>query len=379
MKSEQIYNKKLSCFFDSKIFWGILIIILASAYGSAFIAGFRMPSTWTFNYYIPSFFDGLLKRGLIGSFFYFLGDIRFNYYFITAFEITVFLLLNILVIKNIATDKFLVIIFSAFLFSPLGPYLFDDIGYSEQLLFIFLVLALYLNSIVLGTVMMICAIYTHEIAIVTVIPLFYAYKFYKKTSLPLLIISALIIILNIIIYYWFFHVYEQVTIQAFKDVILAKANFGVRYDYFDLVYNPPIARHYNLAQYYKNSHLVFIGILSPLYILSGYLFYKTNRRIMDFFAGLIPPVLPLLAGGVAWDIERWLFLSACALIVCFYAARKSLSWFSVTLIVGVMISLSFFAELNFFTQRMPRALTTEGIYEFFQNGLWVEITKPPGL
>src|SRR5262245_21315032 len=56
----------------------------------AFYVGFRMPSLWSLNYFLPSVFEGFYRRSLPGSILYVLGDLRFSYYAIVVVQALIF-------------------------------------------------------------------------------------------------------------------------------------------------------------------------------------------------------------------------------------------------------------------------------------------------
>jgi hypothetical protein len=73
--------------------WFLLLVILL-AYVLAFTNGFRMPSLWSINYFLPSMFEGFYRRSLLGTLLFPLGELRFNYYTIASIQITIFIGLN---------------------------------------------------------------------------------------------------------------------------------------------------------------------------------------------------------------------------------------------------------------------------------------------
>src|SRR5215831_12505915 len=79
--------KRLSAAANVGLFLSLLI---------ALYVGFRAPSLWSVNYYIPSVFDGFWRRSLLGTLLYPLGALRFDYHFVAALQGLVLLVLMVL-------------------------------------------------------------------------------------------------------------------------------------------------------------------------------------------------------------------------------------------------------------------------------------------
>lgn len=74
---------------------GVLLALAIAVY-----VGFRMPNLWSLNYYIPSGFEGVWRRGLIGALLHPVGNLRFDYYFIAALQAVVLLALTVLLVRH---------------------------------------------------------------------------------------------------------------------------------------------------------------------------------------------------------------------------------------------------------------------------------------
>ena len=117
----------------------LLNFFLFIALGIACYRGFKLPSLWSINYYIPSFFDGFYRRGLAGTFLYVFGELRFNYYFIITVQFAVTAaLLSVIFRYVLRADITLKIVTILYFLAPTGGYLFDEVGYIDQLLYLLL-------------------------------------------------------------------------------------------------------------------------------------------------------------------------------------------------------------------------------------------------
>src|SRR5262245_7372899 len=113
----------------------------------ALYVGFRAPGLWSVNYYIPSAFDGFWRRSLLGSLLYPLGTLRFDYRFVASVQALVLLsLVALLVVHAWRSDLRIKLLAILFLVGPAGGYLFHEVGYVEQLLYLMLVAALALED-----------------------------------------------------------------------------------------------------------------------------------------------------------------------------------------------------------------------------------------
>src|SRR5262249_8126908 len=142
---------------------------------TALYVGFRLPNLWSANYYIPSVFDGFWRRSLLGTLLSPFGELRFDYHFLAALQGLVLLaLLALLIVHAWRSDLRIKLLTILFLVGPGGGYLFHEVGYVEQVLYLMLVAALALENKWLSVGLMELALFVHEMAAFTVIPLYLA-------------------------------------------------------------------------------------------------------------------------------------------------------------------------------------------------------------
>ena len=149
---------------------GLILSLVTALY-----VGSRLPNLWSVNYYIPSVFDGFWRRSLLGTLLYPLGALRFDYRLLASVQALVLLILvALMIVHALRSDLRIKLLTILFLAGPTGGYLFHEIGYVEQVLYLMLVAALALEDKRLSLVLMALALFVHELAAFTVIPLWLA-------------------------------------------------------------------------------------------------------------------------------------------------------------------------------------------------------------
>src|SRR5215471_16671338 len=149
---------------------GLILSLVIALY-----VGFRLPSLWSVNYYIPSVFDGFWRRSLLGTLLWPLGALRFDYRFVASLQALALLaLLAVLIVHAWRSDLRIKLLTILFLLAPTGGYLFHEVGYVEQVLYLMLVASLAFADKRLGLLLMALALLVHEMAAFTVIPLWLA-------------------------------------------------------------------------------------------------------------------------------------------------------------------------------------------------------------
>ena len=149
---------------------GVLLGLLVAVY-----VGFRMPNLWSLNYYIPSGFEGIWRRGLIGALLHPVGNLRFDYHFVAALQGAVLLAVVVLLVRHaLRSDWRIKTLTILFLLAPTGGYLFHEVGYIEQLLYLVLLGALAFEDRRHTVLVLAVTLFIHEMAALTIIPLYLA-------------------------------------------------------------------------------------------------------------------------------------------------------------------------------------------------------------
>jgi len=326
----------------------------------AFYTGFRMPNLWSVNYYIPSIFEGFYRRSLVGTLLYVFGDFRFNYYFIAMIQVAVLTaLLGVLFRYACRAEYKLKLIFVVYLLAPTGGYLFHEIGYIEQLLYLLLFLALYTSNQKLGLGLMVASLFVHEMALFTTIPIYFVCLMLKNVHPRQLLIHAAVVGFSFLVLFVYFQTVPSDTIHQFIGKIAFHTGPAARTDYYYIFNNtfnhlvfdnaftappgvPVLPPHGNYFAY----HLGFEVILAGLFGMSIAACFVSNRHAIQwnigyFIAVWVACVSPLFLAFCGIDTARWVFLSFSSSLVflCLYQnnlppIRFATALFILTLFLG---------------------------------------------
>ncbi len=148
-----------------------------AAFALAVYTGARLPSLWAVTLQTTSLTDGFHRRFLVATVLYPIAELAgHSYWFYAAFSFGILALLLTVVVTAVlrATTPVRRWLPVAFFVHPVGGYLFHEVGYLDQVLFLLLFVALWLGSRGkwwAGTLVMTLAPTAHEISALTVIPL----------------------------------------------------------------------------------------------------------------------------------------------------------------------------------------------------------------
>jgi hypothetical protein len=253
------------------IFLLFLLLVL-----NAFTEGFRMPSLWTQNYYLPTFFDGFYRRSMAGTLLFFLGDLKYNYYILASIQFLVLVLLIGWMYYAFRSSLIGMFLVTAFMVSINGSFFFHEVGYIEQLLFVllFVSIALYRNFPIVAILLMAISMFVHEIVLLTTLPIFFSYVYFKtkdlskafKASLPALVAFGVI--------YMYFQTLPFDEVRSFMEYVRTHANYPYRYDYYEVFVNNFIGERFQ--NYYHINSLLPLFLLIFVTIVTGYVLYHTG-------------------------------------------------------------------------------------------------------
>ena len=351
--------------------YGLLLFI---GYGLAFTNGFRMPSLWSINYFLPSIFEGFYRRSLLGTLLFPLGEWRFQYYSIASIQISVFLLLNAAILYKVwhanAAMRWLYLLF---LVSPAGGYFFHEIGYVDQVLYLVLLWALNTHSILLVRILLILSLFVHEMALFTTVPLYLAISVIRGQQRRDLIVTASLCLFSFSCIYAFLQTSSEAAISQFLALAKQWANYPLRTDYFDYVYRKSFAGALYQIPYIAREIFNFI-ILMPLCLLVAWIFAlsaKTSAEKRYFFGvGFIASFSPLLLGAFGFDYSRWIFLCIASSCIALYAVRENMGWKSPVLLSIFFLILPTVGFLDYFDNYTPRFAPWYQWRYFYAVDLW---------
>ena len=338
--------------------------------------GFRLPNLWSVTLYNISVQDGGLRRSLLGTLLSPLWEaFEYSYWVFAsvAFAILVALLVAIAFVgwkvKNDA-QRFVIVLW---LFAPTGAYLFHEVGYLDQLLYLLLFFSVWMwsrwNAFV-AILPVALSIFVHESAMVTTVPLllFFVilkYGFSKKLSAFILPSAAAAIVA---LQGSWTDGQSASTIErlsntlpfAFREDAVLLFDMGVRdtWAYVNQVPGLNIAAPYTIAiglfwllQGLRNRGLVSKPLMIPT---------------LAFIASIAPFIL--IAGG--YDIYRWVFLVLAnfALATYWWLGQSSRSHDLADLALGALpFVLLFYAPLMYFDDYAPRSLL---FWTVDDHGFW---------
>lgn len=338
----------------------------------AAITGLRSPNRWSATLDAVSVFDGFHKRVLVGTLLRPLSQLTHDsYYLYAGFSFAVLAaVLAVVVAAVIRTERLaerLWII--AWFLLPTGGFLFNEVGYFEQVLYLMLFASMWLvarGRIVAATTLMSVAPFVHEIAILTVLPL---YGLVLLRAVPLrraVIATAIPTAVNLIVLLLPGGSATAVPTLAAR---LATADFRYRPDALTL-FERTQADNWKL---YK-THKVLLYVKWPMIalVVAAVLAWASDRRgwtrspfvLLASAASIAIPYL-LVYGG--WDGNRWLFLVITNFfVVGWLALRERDTPLAPATITVLVIAVLVVSRLNiwYFDRLAPRELDYRGVSKF---------------
>ena len=353
---------------------------MAVALLSAFHVGVRLPNLWSVNYFIPGVFDGVWRRGLLGTLLTPFDPLRFHYGFVMTLQVAIFLaLLAVMLRQGLRRGLPGRIIVIAFLFAPTGGYMFHQIGYVEQLLYLLLAAALAMPRSAAAAALVAISLFIHELALFTIVPLYLANLVAERRYRAAAAHGAVILAAFVLIYVAFQTTTPDVA-EALLKKVRAHANYEPRADYYE-VFTSTLTSDRMRFWYGPGQHKVslLVGFVAGLAAVAS-----VRRPLGDGLPAAIAILgaclAPLLLGFVGWDTGRWFFLSLCssmAVLIGFgcqprlWVAATFAAAFAVFAAAGHLPYFDDFKArpvwpalwspshlLEFFTKELPLVLTT---------------------
>jgi hypothetical protein len=249
--------------------------------------------------------------------------------------------------------RFLII---GWLLLPTGGYLFHEVGYLDQVLYLLLFAALWAlhrNRPVSAAVLMVASVLTHEIALLTVVPVFGVVLLRKlpfRQACAVLAPSAAagLVVLTV-------SPAEAGAVQRFQQV-LADAGFPYREDALGL-FNRTQAQSWQL--YSIADVLLYLLPILLLVVVAGFLvLHRPSAATLLPLAAAVTPVL-LAFGG--WDEARWGFLLVTnfVLVLWLWQGRRELDLQRFGALAAILLVLTHL-PLPYFDGYRPRDITLVG-------------------
>jgi hypothetical protein len=367
-------------------YWVPLFVlsVLYAAY-----TGFRVPNRWAATLYAVSLQEGFHRRFLVGTLLHPLAvALDYNYW---LFAVTGFVVLALLIAvlavaacrSPLVSQRFLVL---AFLLLPTGGFLFDEVGYLDQLLYVFLFAALWMmrrSAWVVAPVVMTLAVFTHEIAILTVIPI-YGFAALRERELDVRRtigmlappIVAAIVVLSV-------PAIDSGAVGRFSATLHNVANFTPRADALDLFRR---SQSESLQLYHPGDvfwFLVPLALIGAIGFLTLSLLDGRPRggAVVYLVLAIGAIVAPVLLAFAGWDEWRWAFLLTANFFIVVWIwlgdrGRELTAFQWVALVFVLLVGLH--SSLRYFDGAEPRSLRPSAIRELgreITDGTLFEIPK----
>jgi hypothetical protein len=341
--------------------------------------GFRMPNLYSTTFYETSLVDGFHRRFLVGTLLRPFSQLtNYDYYLYAGVAFAILAaLLTVMVVMGLraplASQRFLVV---AFLLLPTGGFLFHEVGYLDQFLYLLLFGSIWLlrrSAWLPATLLMALAIASHEIAVLTVLPIFAFVAFrqlgWQRTMAALTVPGAVALIL---------FATPQLDPGAIARLseTLRVSNFSARSDAF-AVFTRSLSQTWSLPWY--SVHDVFLFLL-PFFLLTTGAFavlywtsrqgFATGERGLDFVFGVLAVGSPLLLAFAGWDQYRWAFLLMANFFVVVWiwlGDRGRELDLAHWVVLAVVLLATLHGSLEYFDGFAPRSVRPQDIGHFGQS------------
>lgn len=352
-------------------FVGLLVAIAWAAY-----AGFRLPNLWSVTLYNVSWLDGSVRRALVGTA---LGPLwtvagyRYAVYAAVAFVILVVLLAVVVTAALRARWTAQRVLVLVWLLAPTGAYLFHEVGYLDQLVYLLLFASLWLWSRtgpLVAVLPVLASVLVHELVLLTTWPILVWWAWRAGVSrrqawalaLPALVGAALLAVPPL----------SDERAAGIVDRLSALLPFPVREDAIAL-YARTQAESWEL---YSPAHellvvLPFVLLITLALVVGWRVARQADAGEPRWAAGALPVVLApflLVLGG--WDTSRWVFLGFSNLAVVGYLWLQQRQAPIGPVATGAVILpflLLVLVPLQYFDGLAPRPLTPAGVRQVLEE------------
>ncbi|MEU8135734.1 hypothetical protein [Streptodolium elevatio] len=349
--------------------WAMTAAALACVLVAAY-TGIRMPNAWSATLQSVSFQDGFHRRFLVGTLMDPIADAagyHYRMYALLSFLILAGLLAVLVyqaVVTRLPARRFLIL---AFFLLPTGGYLFHEVGYFDQVLYLLLFGALWMLGRgwwIPASLTMVLAMCVHEITALTVLPLFFV-ACLRVLPLSRTIVAAVPACATGLLILTAKPTSSGTSLALQRK--LEEAHFPVRPDALEL-----FSRTQEDSWKMYSQKEVFLYLL-PLIVLIGVallLFARAGDRPAKLLVmSVLAALAPAMATFAGWDRERWAFLLIVNffVILWFWFGDYQVGLKSVQFgVVVVALLLTVHVPLTYFDGFEPRSLTGRGISDFYE-------------
>ncbi len=353
--------------------WAALLTLSAAA---AAYAGLRLPNLWSVTLYNVEVTDGTIRRAFVGTVLgpvWRLGHYQYWVYAAAAYLVLLALLVAIIRAAVRARGTSQRILAALWLLAPTGAYLFHEVGYLDQVVYLLLFLSLWLwrrTPAAVAVLPVTLSVFAHEIALLAAWPVLAWFVLDGRASraerLALLLPAAA----GAVVLAWPPLAGAQVAHLALR--LRTSLPFPIREDAIALLGRGAAG---SLA-----SHALLVGLVkvAPFAVVLGIAWlglYWWRRRggaatalsAGGAFAASVAPLLLFLGG---WDTDRWVFLalSNFALVLFLWLERHGPELSVPELAAAALpFVLLFYSPLQFLDGYAPRTITPAGLHQFMTD------------
>lgn len=358
-------------------------IVLGLSVFVALYTGFRLPNAWSATLQAVSLTDGFHRRFVVGTLLRPLAlATNYDYGLFATFSYLVLAALLTVIVVNALRTKLLEqrLLVVAFLLLPTGGFLFNEIGYFEQLLYLLLFVAVHLarrRKLVAATALMAVTPCIHEIAILSVLPIYGVVLLRTVSPKRAVIATAIPAVVNLIVL-----AIPPASDGAIETLSAALApSFTYRPDALELFgraqsENWGLYTVHNVVVYVRPVAYVLLALLVGLWFTDRESWRRDEDRLPSWVillascAAIAVPTL-LVYGG--WDGNRWRFLVIVNffLVVWYqlgYRGTRPLRLATITLLVFAVLLVARF-EFWYFDQLAPREIGYRPVVKFFRHAV----------
>ncbi|MEU3624441.1 hypothetical protein BS329_29310 [Amycolatopsis coloradensis] len=322
------------------------IAVLVAGY-----TGFRLPGDWAATLQAVSLADGFHRRFLVGTLLKPFGH-DYLVFAVASFAVLGALLAAVTVVFFRSRTESRRLLIVAWLLLPTGGYLFHEVGYFDQVLYLLLfgaLWALHRGRPVLASAVMALSVTGHEIALLTVLPVFgfvllRRFPFRRACALltPPTVLGLGLLALP---------PSAPGAVEKLRQA-LAGANFAYRADALNL-FGRTQAESWRM---YSITDVLLYLVPIALVVAGGFLFlHRPSLAAAVPVAAITAPVL-LAFGG--WDDARWGFLLVTNFVVVLWLwlGDRELTVSRIGVLTALFLVLTH-VPMPYFDGYAPRGLT----------------------
>jgi hypothetical protein len=351
--------------------------IVTFAVAVALFTGFRMPNTWSMTLQSISLFHGFHRRFLVGTVLHPLLRVTdFDERLLASFSFLVLAALIVILWRSALRTQLwsrrLLIV--AWFLLPTGGFLFNEVGYFDQVVYLMLFAGLFLvargNEIAASCVMALTPC-VHELAILTVVPIFGVYLLRRVSfgrAITLVAPAAAVAAIVLLVSPYGGHAIENV------EAAFDRSNFKYRVDALDVFIRTQQESWdmYSIKQQF--SCVVVPAVMASLAFVALWFADRglwsegsRPRRAIVLVASCVAIVSPLLLVFGGWDDNRWVFLVITNFFVIVWISLEDrvheIAPIGIAILAVVTLVFSTFG-LWYFDRLNPRHLTPHELRSF---------------